>query len=237
LVCHQFYASQMSRTYELSQKSLRIAPAAGSDITGEVRWSRVTFVSVVVGLPVIGLAIWLGSPRPTLGGVPGDVMVILGAVAMITVMISALTRVSDFGPAWIENLTPLQLAGILISGLILTVVGWSDIYEHAALAHPSGVSACFALTTNAHDHLREPHVGHWGSLYYTMGMLTTAGTGVLGAASSTCQALTTIQLIENLLLVVTSVSLASAWISRAMGARREQRRQAQGHGPSQTHPH
>jgi hypothetical protein len=194
--------------------------------------SRTTVVVAAIGLPLLAIIVWVAWPQPPLNGLTGDLMVVLGALAMVVVIVFALTEMNEIRPHWLPSPGPYPLLGVLIAGIVLTVIGWASIYQHAAVTHAVGNNACFALTTNLHGRVHPPHVGHWGSLYYTMGMLTTAGTGVLGAESSTCQALSTLQLIENLLLVATTVSLAGTWFSRAMGARREQRRKRRA-----DHPH
>jgi hypothetical protein len=191
--------------------------------------SRTTVLVTAIGLPLLAIIVWVAWPQPPLNGLTGDAMVVIGALAMVLVLLSALAEMNEIHPHWLPAPGPYALLGVLIAGLVLTVIGWASIYQHAAITHPVGANACFALTANVRGRIHPPHVGHWGSLYYTMGMLTTAGTGALGAASSTCQALSTLQLIENLLLVATTVSLAGSWFSRAMGARREERRKRRSH--------
>lgn len=155
-----------------------------------------SFVTAPVTLPLIGR---VG------GGSLLELFVLGGGVLAGVVTVALLIWVFD-------RQQPISfLAALCAFGITQVVVLFSALYIQAAHDYPRGSNRCFALTTSGVTGALQPARMHqWDALYFTIGTLTTAGTGALQPASQFCRRLVTLQMIVDFVILAVVVTVVVA---------------------------
>jgi hypothetical protein len=100
---------------------------------------------------------------------------------------------------------PLVLAGFGLSLVLILIGVFSALYLQAAHDHVSGAGACFAPVAGlSGEHPAIVH--HWDAIYFSVGLLTTAGTGSLQPLSTSCRELATAQMVLDFTLLAVAVT-------------------------------
>jgi hypothetical protein len=143
---------------------------------------------------------------PHIGGRANYTLGVLWVVAVFAVVLVGVLRDPDLR---IE----LQVgAAVIVFSMLLGT--FSAMYSQTAHDHANGANSCFAYVQDRKGHLRPATVGHTDALYFTVGVLTTAGTGELQPHSRGCRQVVTVQELIDFVFLSTALGLLVARVSR-----------------------
>jgi len=178
----------------------------------EVRLLGSIMTLLVFGLP---WAMWAAGPI----GSHNAIRIVLGPyTALVFLLVAPLALLGSivFGLRW----PPLSarrwvaaLGAFVLFEVLVIVAVFAAAYVQAFREHSTGHLACF--TAHSFSHL--------DALYFTVGTLSTAGTGTIAPASQFCRGLVTIQMIVGVgVLGVLIAGVAAQLMSRSTDARTAQ---------------
>lgn len=155
-----------------------------------------------------GLLRALGIPNDSSGNGEAAVVAMLLATAVVALVAYLLGVFHRDAPL-------LVLVGFGVSLVLVLIGAFSALYLQAAHDHISGASACFGPVPGLKGE-HPPVVHHWDVLYFSVGVLTTAGTGSLQPLSTSCRELATVQMVLDFTLLAVAVTVLISRLATAL---------------------
>jgi uncharacterized membrane protein len=205
-------SNHLLSTMNLQAKPSEPAPAQPASKAGvEVVVSMAGAALLLIAVPwllfltgPVGRHNWLNIEPLRALGIAGDSRAIEVAPILLGAGIAAL--VAYLMGVFDRDAPPLVLAAFGVLLVIALIGDFSALYLQAAHDHTSGASACFGPVAGPNGE-HPPVVHQWDALYFSVGVLTTAGTGSLQPLSRSCRELATAQMLLDFTLLTVAVTV------------------------------